>query len=225
MRKVIVSAFVSVDGVMQAPGGPDEDIAGGFEFGGWTFHYWDAEMGKIMGDHLSASYDLLLGRYTYDIFAAHWPYAGDDDPIGQKFNSVTKYVATSDPDSLSWQNSVALDGDIIDAIRTLKAGNGPDLLTQGSSKLVQGLIANDLVDEYRLWVMPAILGRGKRLFGDDGAPTNLTLVSSQAFSTGVCLNILHPDGAVKCGSFAHHAPSDAERERQRKMRIAEGHAR
>lgn len=202
MRKIIVAAFISIDGVMQAPGGPDEDTDGGFELGGWTFHYWDEAMGEVMEGQLSASYDLLLGRKTYDIFARYWPIAGADTPIGKKFTAVTKYVATSDRESPSWNNTMVLDRDVVSALKLLKAGEGPDLLTQGSSKLVQTLIANDLVDEYRLWVMPAIIGKGKRLFGEDGVPKSLKLISSQAFSTGVCLNILRPDGPVQCGSFS-----------------------
>jgi dihydrofolate reductase len=222
MRKVIVAAFVSIDGVMQAPGGPEEDIEGGFEFGGWSFNYWDQVMSEILRKQLSAPYDLLLGRNTYDIFASYWPYAAVDDPIGQKFNAVRKYVATSSPETLVWENSVALEGNVVEAVRALKDSDGVDLLTQGSTKLIQTLIAHDLVDEYRLWVMPLILGKGKRMFGNDGAPKNLKLVSSQSFSTGVCLNILTPDGPVKGGSFAHDEPSLMELERRQKMRIAEG---
>jgi len=146
MREIVVGTFLSLDGVMQAPGGPEEDTEGGFRFGGWTFPHWDEKMGEKMGESFAQPFDLLLGRKTYDIFAAHWPHAGDEPPA-PLFNSITKYVATADPASLTWQNSQALGSDIVCALKQINAGEGPMLLVQGSSKLLQTLLANDLVDE------------------------------------------------------------------------------
>ncbi|TJX01203.1 MAG: dihydrofolate reductase, partial [Mesorhizobium sp.] len=144
MRKITTATFVSLDGVMQAPGGPEEDPVGGFEFGGWTFHYWDDVGGAFIGETFAKPFALLLGRKTYDIFAAHWPYQ-KDDPIADRFNAVTKYVATHQPDTLSWQNSQSLGDDVVATLRQLKQEDGPDLLIQGSSELIQTLLANDLI--------------------------------------------------------------------------------
>ncbi|TIW32919.1 MAG: dihydrofolate reductase, partial [Mesorhizobium sp.] len=183
MRKIITATFVSLDGVMQAPGGPEEDPVGGFEFGGWTVHYWDDVMGAAMGETFSKSFALLLGRKTYDIFAAHWPY--QSGPIADSFNAVTKYVATHRPDTLSWQNSRSLGSDVVAALRQLKQEEGPDLLIQGSSELIQTLLANDLIDEISLLIFPLVLGKGKRLFGDGAMPAAFKLTRSQTSSTGV----------------------------------------
>lgn len=224
MKKINVMAFMSLDGVMQAPGGPEEDIENGFSHGGWSFGYWDDKMGEVMGQMLFADYDLLLGRKTYDIFAAHWPYAPDEDPIGKKFNAITKYVATSDPDSLKWENSVALAGDVVADLRRLKAEDGPDLMTQGSTELIQTLINHDLVDEYRIWTFPVVLGGGKRLFKDGTKAGSLKQISQQSFETGVSFTVYRPDGAVKAGSFAMRDPSPEELDRRARMKRAEGRA-
>ena len=218
MRKVIATAFVSLDGVMQAPGGPGEDPTGGFPFGGWTAPYFDESLGGAMGEMFSRPFSLLLGRKTYDIFAAHWPYAGDDDPIGKLFGGMTKYVATRNPDfRLDWKNSVALGPDAVDAVKHLKAEDGPDLLTQGSSDFLQTLFAHDLVDELTVLVFPVILGSGKRLFQGQAAPRALTLVSSLASNSGVMVGKYARDGAVKTGDFQHAQPSAAELERRRNL--------
>ncbi|HEY8554111.1 MAG TPA: dihydrofolate reductase family protein [Burkholderiales bacterium] len=170
MRKIVAAVFVSLDGVMQAPGGPEEDPMGGFELGGWTFHYFDEAMGRRLDETFSAPFELLLGRRTYEIFAAHWPYAPADDPIGKVFNATRKYVVTSSREPLTWQNSTAIRGDVVAEIRRLKEQDGPMLLLQGSSELIQTLLSNGLIDEFRLMIFPLVLGRGKRLFGDgDGA--------------------------------------------------------
>ncbi|HEV7660789.1 MAG TPA: dihydrofolate reductase family protein [Allosphingosinicella sp.] len=215
MRRVIVGAFVSLDGVMQAPGGPEEDPTGGFEFGGWTFPYWDEVMGEAMGESFSKPFDLLLGRKTYEIFAAHWPYT-DEEPAAQ-FNGVTKYVATSSAAPLAWQNSVRLEGDVPDAVARLKAGDGPDLLTQGSSVLVRSLLAKGLVDELNLLVFPVLLGKGKRLFGEETMPGELALVSSKTATTGVIVSKYRPAGPVRTGSFALTEPTEAELARRERM--------
>mgnify|MGYP000488746789 CR=1 FL=1 len=201
MRRIIAATFVSLDGVMQAPGGPQEDTEGGFAQGGWTFHYFDEALGSVMGELFAKPFDLLLGRRTYDIFAAHWPHVGPDDPIGELFNRVTKYVATHRND-LGWENSRSLGSDVVAALNTLKQGEGPDLLIQGSSDLIQTLLANHLIDEYRLLIFPLVLGRGKRLFGDGTMTEALKLVSTRSFPTGVIQAIYEPVGALKTGSFA-----------------------
>ncbi|UDL88867.1 dihydrofolate reductase family protein [Mesorhizobium sp. PAMC28654] len=217
MRKIIAATFVSLDGVMQAPGGPEEDPAGGFKFGGWTFHYWDDAMGAVMGETFSKPYALLLGRKTYDIFAAHWPHQ-KDDPIAESFNAVTKYVATHRPDSLSWQNSQPLGPDVVATLRKLKTEDGPDLLLQGSSDLIQTLLAHDLIDEISLLIFPLVLGKGKRLFGEGTMPAAFKLTRSQTSSTGVIMASYERSGEIKTGSFAQEQPSDAEVERRKDLK-------
>jgi len=209
MRKIVTGAFVSLDGVMQAPGGPEEDPTGGFAFGGWTFPLWDEAMGATIGDMFAAPFDLLLGRRTYEIFAAHWPFI-EDDPIADSFNAVTKFVATSSAEPLAWHNSVAIRGDVPAEIGRLKQEEGPNLLVQGSSVLVHALLAHGLVDELRLMIFPVLLGKGKRLFGDDSKPGALELVDSRTSTTGVVMSRYVPAGAVRTGSFAHDRPSEAE---------------
>ncbi|MER9253339.1 dihydrofolate reductase family protein [Mesorhizobium sp. M0184] len=214
MRKIIAATFVSLDGVMQAPGGPQEDPVGGFKFGGWTFHYWDDVMGAAMGETFSKPFALLLGRKTYDIFAAHWPYQ-KNDPIAESFNAVTKYVATHRPDSLSWQNSQPLGSDVVATLRRMKQEDGPDLLIQGSSELIQTLLANDLIDEISLLIFPLVLGKGKKLFGSGTIPAAFKLTRSQASTTGVLMASYERSGEIKTGSFATEQPSEAEIERRK----------
>ena len=216
MRKVIGGAFISVDGVVQAPGGPEEDTTGGFRFGGWTFPYWDEVMGAAMGESFSQPFDLLLGRRTWEIFAAHWPFT-EEEPAGL-FNKVTKYVATSSTAPLAWANSVRLEADVPAAVARLKQGDGPDLLTQGSSVLVQSLLAAGLVDEIRLLIFPVLLGRGKRLLGDAAQPGELELVSSQTSTTGVIMANYRPAGPVRTGSFQLAEPTPAEIARRARMK-------
>lgn len=213
MRKIIAATFVSLDGVMQAPGGPEEDPVGGFDFGGWTFHYFDEVAGVAMEELFSKPFDLLLGRRTYDIFAAYWPY--QKDPIADAFNPATKYVATHRPDTLTWQNTQSLGPDIVATLRGLSQEDGPDLLIQGSGNLIQTLLANGLIDEIRLMIFPLLLGKGKRLFGDGAMPAAFKLVKSQASSTGVIMATYERSGEIKVGSFATEKPSDAELERRK----------
>ena len=218
MRRVIVTTFTSLDGIMQAPGGPEEDPVGGFAHGGWTFPCFDAALGASMGEILSRPFDLLLGRKTYDIFAAHWPRVTDpNDPIAGLFNRVTKHVASRGHPKLAWQNSRWLGNDTVAALKKLKSGDGPDLLVQGSSELLQTLWRNSLVDEFRVLIFPVVVGHGKRLFGDGAMPCALKLVKSQAYPTGVIVADYRPDGAVKTGSFQLAEPGEAERERRRNL--------
>ncbi len=218
MRRIVVASFTSLDGVMQAPGGPQEDPTGGFKLGGWTASYFDETLGASIGEIFSRPFDLLLGRKTYDIFAAHWPYVTDPtDPIAGTFNRITKYVASCSNPKLSWQNSRLLDGDVVAALKMLKSEDGPDLLVQGSSILLQTLWKNELVDEFSLLIFPVLLGKGKRLFGDETVPTGLKLVQSQSYPTGVIVTRYKPDGAVKTGDFQLAEPSAAELERRRNL--------
>ena len=200
MRKLVVNTFVTLDGVMQAPGGPGEDESGGFSYGGWTFHYFDEKMGESMDQLLSRPFDLLLGRKTYEIFAAHWPQSTDDP--AKPFNEATKYVATRTLTSLEWENSVVIEGDVAEGIAALKQGDGPELHVHGSGNLMQTLLKHNLVDELRLFIFPVLLGSGKRLFADGTIPTRLELAEHSVSTTGVMMGTYLPAGEVKTGSFA-----------------------
>jgi dihydrofolate reductase len=208
--------MVSLDGVMQAPGGPDEDPIGGFTHGGWVAPFFDETLGEAVGEMFAKPFDLLLGRKTYDIFAAHWPYVAPDDPIGPLFDRITKYVATRDPNRrLAWQNSQTLGPDAAATLQRLKAEDGPDLLTQGSTDFLKTLFANGLVDEINISVFPVVLGKGKKLFGDGSVPTALKLVGSKVSGSGVTISKYVRDGDIVTGSFAFEQPTDAELERRR----------
>jgi dihydrofolate reductase len=218
MRRIIVATFTSLDGVMQAPGGPQEDPTGGFPFGGWTAPHFDAALGASMGEIFGRPFDLLLGRKTYEIFAAHWPHVSDpNDPIAGLFNRVTKYVASRSSPTLSWQNSRWLGQDIVASLQTLKGEDGADLLVQGSSELLQTLWKHGLVDEFSVLIFPVVLGQGKRLFGDGAVPVGLKLVKWQAYPTGVIVANYEPAGDVRTGDFQLAEPSEAELERRRNL--------
>lgn len=213
MRKLIVSTFLSLDGVMQAPGGPGEDDAGGFEHGGWSVNYWDDRMGQIMTEFMdSTPFDLLLGRKTYEIFAAHWPHASDDEGAAP-LNNATKYVVSTTLASADWGPSVVISSDVVERIARLKQQDGPELQVHGSSQLIQTLTAHDLVDEYRLLIFPLLLGSGKRLFGDGVVPAGLRLVDTKTSTTGVVVAIYERAGGINYGSFALDQPTAADGER------------
>ena len=201
MRKLIVQTFVTLDGVMQAPGGPGEDDSGGFAHGGWSVNYWDDQMGEVMGEATSRPFAMVLGHRTYDIMAAFWPTAPEE--AGAKvFNDATKYVASRGrPDLEAWSNSVLVEGDAADGIAVLKAEDGPELQVHGSANLIQTLLRHNLVDEYRLWVFPVVIGSGKRLFGDGAIPSGLRLVDSKVSTTGVVMGTWEPAGELVTGSF------------------------
>jgi dihydrofolate reductase len=201
MRKLSVTTFLTLDGVMQAPGGPEEDASDGFAYGGWSVSYWDDQMGQLMGDFMSQPFDLVLGRKTYDIFAGFWPTA-PDDAGGKPLNDATKYVASRGLPNLPWQPSVLIAGDAGDGVAELKAGDGPDLQVHGSGDLIQTLLRHGLVDEFLLWVFPVVIGSGKRLFADGTVPGGLRLVDSSVSSTGVVIGRYVPAGDVVTGSFA-----------------------
>jgi len=218
MRRIIFATFISLDGIMQAPGGPQEDPTGGFTFGGWTAPHFDAELGGAMGEIFGRPFDLLLGRKTYDIFAAHWPFVADpNDPIAGTFNRITKYVASRAKPKLAWQNSRLLGDDVVAALGKLKSEDGPDLLVQGSSDFLQTLWKGGLVDEFSVLIFPLVLGKGKRLFADGAMPSGLALVKSRSYPSGVIVANYVPDGAVKTGSFQLAEPSAAELERRRTL--------
>jgi dihydrofolate reductase len=201
MRKLIVSTFLSLDGVMQAPGGPGEDDSDGFGLGGWSVNYWDEQMGQVMGEAMSAPFDLVLGRKTYDIFAAYWPHAPEE--AGAKpLNEATKYVASRGHPTLEWSRSVLIEGDAAEGIAALKQSDGPELQVHGSGNLVQTLLRHRLIDQYRLWVFPLVIGSGKRLFADGAVPAGLKLVDSKVSTTGVVIGTYEPAGEIETGSFA-----------------------
>lgn len=204
MRKLTVAAFITLDGIMQGPGGPAEDTTGGFRHGGWVFPYADGAFGEAMSHLFARPFSLVLGRRTYDIFADHWPRVSDDHDdaaIAAVFNPAEKLVATHRPGSLAWENSHALGTDVVGALREAKRRDGPDLLTQGSGDLVHQLLAGDVVDELRLLTFPVLLGEGKRLFDDRAHAAAFRLQSSVASSTGVVISHYVRDGAVQTGSF------------------------
>ena len=212
MRELIVNTFLTLDGVMQAPGGPEEDPEGGFEHGGWSFGYWDEQMGEAMGELMGKPFDLVLGRRTYEIFAAHWPHSQDEG--AETLNRATKHVASTTLTRLDWQNSHLIEGDVVAGVRALKEQDGPELQVHGSASLLQTLIGAGLVDVFRVMIFPVVLGRGKRLFGEGTVPVGLELVSSRTSSTGVIMATYRTGAEIKGGSFALEDPSDAEFERR-----------
>jgi dihydrofolate reductase len=221
MRKVIVGAFVSMDGVMQAPGGPEEDPTGGFKFGGWVAPMVaDPVFGAEIGKLFDQPYDLLLGRRTYDIFAAHWPYAegGPNDDIAKSFNRITKYVATRKGADLSWKGSVAL-RDGVKGVAKLKQEDGPALVTQGSTELVHSLLAAGLVDEIRTFTFPILLGKGKRLFDETSEPRAFKVTHSAVSPDGLIAAIYARDGEVKTTTVpGAEVPTSAELARREKLK-------
>jgi dihydrofolate reductase len=210
MRKIVTAAFVSLDGVMQAPGGPSEDTSHGFEHGGWLAPLWDDALEEAIGELFAARFDLLLGRKTYDIFAAFWPgvakkSAGEvgegDLLIAKRFDAATKYVATHHAETLGWQNSRSLGSDVVATLRELKRQDGPTLITQGSSVLVHTLLANDLIDELHLMTFPIVLGRGKRLFADDARAAAFEVTRTVVSPRGAMLATYRRSGPVTTGSM------------------------
>ena len=208
MRELIVNTFLTLDGVMQAPGGPEEDPSGGFEHGGWSFGYWDEQMQRAMGETMSKPFDLVLGRKTYEIFAAHWPHT--DNPGAEPLNSATKHVASTTLTQLDWEHSKLIDGDVPEGVRALKHQDGPELQVHGSANLIQTLLEHRLIDEFRLWTFPLVLAKGKRLFDGGTVPEGLELTSSQVSSTGVTIASYRTGAEIKSGSFAAETPSEDE---------------
>ncbi len=199
MRKIIVLSFITLDGIMQAPGGQTEDTSDNFTYGGWTVPYFDDFLGKVMTEQMNMPFDLLLGRKTFEIFASYWPHHEDE---GAGINKATKYVASNTLTTHEWNKSVFLKGSIVDEIKKLKQQDGPDLQVHGSGNLIQTLLAHDLVDEFWLKIFPVILGMGKRLFDTGILPASYTLVESQSSPSGVIIATFKRAGEVKTGSFA-----------------------
>ncbi len=203
MRKLMATTFVTLDGVMQAPGGPGEDDDGAFQHGGWSVPYWDDVMMEAMGTYTSTPFSMVLGRITYDVMAAYWPHASEEEGAGV-FNNATKYLASRGTPNLAWQNTVHLQGDAAPALATLKEEDGPELQVHGSSNLLQTLLATPgLVDYMRVWIFPVTVGAGKRLFGDGVLPVGWSLADHVISSTGVIIATYEPTGPVPIGSFDH----------------------
>ena len=219
MRNIIGAAFLTLDGVMQAPGGPNEDPTGGFRFGGWLQPVGDDAINDKIGELFGRPFDLLLGRRTYDIFNAYWPNASDEHKaIRDRFNACTKYVVTGSDQPLTWQHSERVSG--LDALRRVKQGDGPDLIIQGSSTLYPQLLEAGLLDELTLMIAPIVLGEGKRLFGDGTPPKTLKMTGHEVSDGGNIIATYAPAGPVETGSFGE--PTDNAAEKQRQAAMADG---
>lgn len=217
MRKLIASTFASLDGIMQAPGGPEEDPTGGFCLGGWMFPFGAEGMDISASGFDGKDRELVLGRRTYQIFEAYWPYQPDDHPVAKTLNAAKKHVASRTLTTLHWNNSTLIKGDVVSAIVALKAQPGQDLQMIGSGNLVQTLQGASLIDEYNVWTFPVVLGRGKRLFGETAKPSAFRLVRSRVSTTGVVMSAYVPSGDIQPGSFPSAEPSEKELERRKMM--------
>ena len=219
MRKLVVPSFITLDGVMQAPGGPEEDPTGGFKHGGWVAGYFDDFLGKVMVEQMSKPFDLLLGRKTYEIFAAHWPYVKTkEDPIAAGINSAKKHVASKTMINLDWTNSELIKGDVAREVKRLKEQDGPEIQVHGSGELIQTLLKHDLVDELWLKIFPITLGRGKRLFAEGTIAAGFKLLESEISPNGVVILKYVRAGDVKTGSFALEVPTEAELARRKRLK-------
>ena len=216
MRKLAINTFMSLDGVMQSPGGPEEDPTGGFTLGGWGANYFDDEMMARVAE--SPPYELLLGRGTYEIFAAHWPY--DEGPIADQLNGTRKHVASMTLKEVEWSNSTLIGGDVAEYVTELKRQDGPEIQVHGSPGLIQTLLEHDLIDEFRIWIFPLVIGTGKRCFGDGAIPAGLKLVDSKVSKTGVTINTYERAGAIDTGSFEFEEPTEAELRRRERLAAA-----
>ena len=210
MRKIITTTFVSLDGVVQAPGGPEEDTSGGFVYGGWSVHYWDAMMGDIISGFMEIPFELLLGKRTYDIFAGHWPNAKQDLTVADKFNSIKKFVVSHTPTELSWHNSILITGDVAAEIRKLKEMDGPDLWVHGSGNLIQTLLKNHMIDAMHVWTFPVTVGSGRRLFAEGTGAEGFRLTNSKISTTGVIVAAYEPAGPLKTGIHEADNPTGVE---------------
>ena len=226
MRKIIANVFMTLDGVMQAPGGPEEDPTGGFKYGGWSANYWDEMMAKLMDKFIAKPFDLLLGRRTYEIFAAHWPYVKNDPDklnamAADRLNSARKYVVSKTLDKAEWENSKLIEGNIVEEITNLKKEDGLEIQVHGSSNLIQTLLLHDLIDELNVWTFPVTVGKGKRLFGEGTIPGSFELLDCEFSTTGVIIAAYARNGEIKAGSFALEDPTEAELARRKKLKEEE----
>ncbi|HUK99764.1 MAG TPA: dihydrofolate reductase family protein [Nitrospirota bacterium] len=201
MRKIITTTFVTLDGVVQAPGGPTEDTTGGFAYGGWSVNYWDEMMGTIMKRFMGIPFELLLGKNTYEIFAAYWPHTKEDAVVAEPFNATKKYVVSEQSFEPSWKNSMRIAGDVVKQIKKLKAEDGPDLWVHGSCNLIQTLLKHHLIDRMHLWIFPVTVGGGKKLFAEGTRAEGFKLVESKSSTTGVIIATYESTGALKTGSI------------------------
>ncbi|MGC2063911.1 MAG: dihydrofolate reductase family protein [Thermodesulfovibrionales bacterium] len=222
MRKLVILSFITLDGVMQAPGGPEEDPTGSFKYGGWVAGYFDDFLGEVMIKQMNKPFDLLLGRKTYEIFAAHWPYVKtDEDPIAAGINNAKKYVASKTLIKLDWSNSELIKGDVAKEVRKLKEHDGPEIQVHGSGGLIQTLLKQDLVDELWLKIFPITLGMGKRLFAGGTIPVGFKLLDSKISPSGVIVAKYVRAGEVIIGSFALEVPTKAELARRKRLKNGE----
>jgi dihydrofolate reductase len=216
MRKIIVTTFMTLDGVLQAPGGPTEDPTKGFKWGGWSASYGDEQTYEVISGIMSIPFDLLLGRRTYEIFAAYWPYQAGH-PIAEKFTSAQKFVVSENQPQLDWVNSSLISGDVVAGIRELKNQDGPDLMVWGSGRLIQTLLANKLVDKLNLWTYPVTVGEGKRLFDGGSGPGSWKLLGTKVSGTGVIMAEYEPAGELVTGTVGGETtPSEAELARRKR---------
>jgi dihydrofolate reductase len=202
MRKIITTTFITLDGVVQAPGGPTEDTTGGFAHGGWSVNYWDEIMGNVMTKFMGLPFELLLGKRTYDIFAAYWPHTKEDPIVAKPFNSTRKYVVSHTLMELSWQNSTLIANDVVTQIKKLKEEDGPDLWVHGSGNLIQTLLEHHLIDTMHVWTFPVTVGLGKRLFAEGTQAEGFKLIDSKISTTGVIIATYESAGTLKTGSFS-----------------------
>lgn len=227
MRKIVANTFMTLDGVMQAPGGPEEDPTGGFKHGGWSVNYWDEMMAKtIMDEVMAKPFDLLLGRKTYEIFAAHWPFVKTDpDKLNQmaadKLNNARKYVVSRTLAKADWENSKLISSDVVKEIIELKTKNGPEIQVHGSSNLIQTLLKHDLIDKFRVWTFPLTIGGGKHLFGEGTIPAGFKLLDCKTSTTGVVIAAYERSGKIKTGSLALENPTGAELARRKRLKEEE----
>ena len=213
MRRLTGAVFQSLDGVMQAPGGPEEDPTSDFRLGGWSFHFWDGTLEEPFGKVINAEYDLLLGKRTYDIFAGYWPH-NQDDPIGARFQRINKYVLTHSDEPLTWDHSQKVSGNTAEAVAELKRSEGRDLLIQGSSTLYPPLLSARLIDRLVVMTFPVLLGHGKSIFDESVKPGALKLVDHAVSNKGVVFSTYEPAGEVPTGSFATKEPNEEELKRR-----------
>jgi dihydrofolate reductase len=212
MRNIVANTFSTLDGVMQAPGAPEEDTSGGFQWGGWSVNYWDEMMGKAIDDFMGKEFDLLLGRKTYEIFAAHWPFVKPDNPdyeTALKINAARKYVVSRTLDRADWNESTIIKGDVAKQLADLKMQSGPELQVHGSSNLIQTLLKNDLVNELHVWIFPLTVGSGKHLFAEGTVPASFKLTDYKVSTTGVIIATYERGGKIETGSFALEEPTKA----------------